>query len=514
MNKIIIAIFAILISNIAYSQNIQETQQSIKYSVENLFSYISGINDPVEQFPINTIVDMYGSKGNYFYFNGNNTTLRLFLNTYIDNHIKTRLITHKLSGVRVSKINKSEIDKRYKVDAILTRVSATGEDIVIKDEKLSMVVLWDNMCSILELNFNPSLDITYPTTRYEYTFKVDYSKSYSNVRYEGEEWRLVIISKRQTIKEYSGYPAMTKIVKNEPWDFQIISDDIDCNMEGYTIKGELGPNLSKDKRVFNMKLLQKNSGMTMNTQITQKAKEKIKFIDLFAIWDRDISAHNVSVAFSLKYQMGLSYMYTFDDSRFSLGALLHANVNSFKGWKIDYSKFKDLYNANAIVIVDLDTYTYESNGYEISVNKVKPSDEYSSLFDPYNTAKTYVARSLYLIQSGIYLNDWVRLELGLGAAAYKDKIHVDNVYKYESYTYTPLVENNPPIDEILSFSWYDSDYFFKGKYKWDFALRTGMNCCIPIGYCDYLNLGVGYVVVPNNTTCNSFDFQIGFGWAF
>jgi hypothetical protein len=84
------------------------------------------------------------------------------------------------------------------------------------------------------------------------------------------------------------------------------------------------------------------------------------------------------------------------------------------------------------------------------------------------------------------------------------------------YTYTPINEDSPQIDDIISSSWYASDYYFKGKYKWDFAIRTGINGGIPLNQYDdlYLNIGVGYVIVPNDKSCNSLDFKLGLGWYF
>lgn len=523
MSKRTLVIFALLISNITYSQNIQEIQQNIKNSVETFFSHISSINDPAEPFPVNTIVDIYGSRGNYFYFNGNSTSLKNFLNSYIDNYINPREIIHELYNLQISKIDKSANDKRYKVEGILKRYSTTGEDIVIKDERISMVVLWDNQCSILEINISPSLKISYPKIRYDYTFEVNRSKSNNYISYIGGPWSLSINSSRQTIKEYEGYPGMTSIIDNEPWEYRISSSEIKYKRNGDLLEGELGTNLSKERRTYNINLSQKNSDKTITTRIEQSAKSNFSFADLFNIWDTP--THNIIIGYSLKYQMGISYMYSFEDTRFALGALMHINFNSFKYWNLDvlYDLLASdlpsgptiIYNGE-VISSDTDSYTFESNGYEITVNKVKPSKEYSPLFDPHNTAHTYTARSLYMIQSGIYLNDWIRFELGLGATTYKDKIQVDDVYKYELYTYKPLVPTNPPIDDIYSFSWYDSDYTFKGKTNWNFSLRTGISCCIPLDYYDeyYLNLGVGYVIVPNNKNCNSLDFQLGFGWCF
>lgn len=518
MSKRLLTIFVFLISNICYSQNIHETQQNIKSSVEAFFSYISGINDPVEQFPINTIVDIYGSRGNYFYYNEQSTSLQNFLRSYIENQLKTRLITHELSNLQISKVNDSTNDKRYKVEGILKRYSATGEDIVIKDENLSMVILWDNQCSILEINLTPSLKITHPKTKYEYTLEVDRSHSQNYISYAGGNWNLSINSSRQTIKEYEGYPRMTAIIKKEPWEYEISSCDIKHKRNGNTIEGELGPNISKDRRTYSINLIQKTSGKTTTAFIEQSAKNKITFADLFSVWD--IPIHNFSIGYSLKYQMGISYMYSFEDTRFSLGALMHVNFNSFKNWNLDSYLYNNSSSSTTIIIngevISSDSYTYESNGYEVTVNKVKPSKEYSPLFDPHNTAHAYTSRSLYMFQSGIYLNDWIRLEFGLGAAAYKNKIHVDDVYKYELYSYKPLTQDCTPIDDIYSFSWYESNYIFSGKYKWNFALRTGVNCCIPLDHFDeyYLNVGIGYVIVPNEKSCNSLDFQLGFGWYF
>lgn len=516
MNKRLLAIFFILVSNIAYSQNTYEIKQSVKNSVTEFFSHISMINDPVEPFPIDLIVDLY-PEGNYFYFNGENTTLKRFLNLYVDDCLKMRLITHELVDLQVDKVNdKSENDKRYKVSATLERTSATGEDIVIKDEKISMEVLWDNQCSILVINMNPTLDITFPTTRYEYIFQVDNYKSEKNISYEGGKWNLNVNSRRKTVKEYDGYPELTKVLKDEPWDFRVVSGDVRYSRAGGNeIFGDVGPNFSKETRTYHINLVQTTSNLSLKPDIYQGAKETFRFSDLFEVWD--LPTHSVTIGYSLKYQLGLSYFYTWE-TRFSLGALIHANFNSFKDWKSDPQTVipgdkVTIVNGNLLVNGNG---TYESNGYKISVEEVKPSKEYSPLFDPYNTAKTNTARSLYMVQIGMSLNDYVRFDLGVGAAAYKEKVHINNAYKYKLYSYTPISDEYPPIDDLYSFSWYKSEHFFKGKYKWDVALRPGLTCCIPLDkwHEHYMNLGVGYVVVPNNISCNSLDFQLGISWYF
>lgn len=509
MKKRLLILLAILISNIAYSQNIVEIQQNIKSSVETFFSYVSDINDPVEPLSIGTIVSTYTSEGNYFYFNGNSSTLTAFLNSYIDNHIGSRLISHQLSNIKIAKVDKPEDNKLYNVSATLKRESATGEDIVIKDEQLSLVVLWNEQCSIVQINLDPALKITYPTTKHEYTLEIDRINSKYHVKHEGGPWNLTINSSRQTIKEYEGYPQLTTTIKKEPWDFQIFSDNTNhIKQENNNIQGTLGPNLSKEQLTFDITFQQLTSEKTITAHIYQAAKDRFRLSNLFEVWD--IPTHNISLAYSMKYQMGLSYMYSYEYTRVALGALIHVNCNSFKGWKIRTYDWYGTSNSYS----DIDT--YKANGYEVTVKKVKPEKKYSTLFDPHNTAETLTARSLYMFQAGCYLNSFIRLEFGLGGVAYKDKIHVDEVYKYELHSYKPLSEDYPEIADTYSYSWYESDYFFNSRYKWDFALRTGINCCIPLdSYRIYfLNLGAGYVIVPNNTTCNSLDFQFGFGWYF
>lgn len=521
MRKKILTIFVMLIPNMIYSQHLEQTQQDIEYSVVTFFSYISAMNDPFEPIPISVIVGKYGSQGNYFHFNENSTTLKQFLDTYLNKYLKSRVITHELTKIKINKTSSDQNDKRYSIKAILKRSSSTGEDIIIPDTELEMTVLWDDKCSILELKLNPELNISYPRTRDKYIFEVDRSKSKTRVSYEGGDWYIKVNSRKRTLKEYPGYPDKTITLQDVPWDWEysIATTEVKSENTKDMVRGYLGENFSKNEKSFTINLKQNTSDKKLSINIFQYARPSV----IEEIFDLDdISNHNISLGYSLKYQIGLSYMYTFYDSRFLIGALIHTNTNSFKGWKTKWNAFTDYsYYVQEGAFVELNTtdkksysYTYNSNGYKITVDHVEPSDEYSPLFDPHNAAEINTARSLYMVQSGVYITNWARFELGIGIATKKDKYYLDNVYKYELTTYTPLSNDYPPIESTYSYSWYKSNYYLNGRPAANFAIRTGVNFFIPQKYDWHINLGIGYVTVPTDLSCNSLDFQFGFGWYF
>lgn len=512
------AFMLLLTTQLAHSQNEKNVMNRIKRSATEFFSSVADINNPLEPIFIETIVDEFGRGGNYFYLNDKDGTLMDFLNDYKVRYLQERLLNHRFSDVSVIKMHDSDSSWLYKVTGLLVRESAVSEDFIVKDEPVTMIILYNPMeCSstIVGLDLDPSLKITYPTERYEYVFVFADSDSSREVSAEGGECYFQIDSRRRKFKEYEGYPDKTECIEDVPVEYSVGPTPLRFTKDGHMLNGELGQNISKQSRRYDIVLTQK-SGKTLTASVTQLAKSNIRFKDIFGFWDREAPRHSVNLSYSLKYQYGLSYMYRFEDSRFSLGALAYANGGAFENAL--YDDHSHSFTVNGVPVEgNTSTQNYEANGYAVTVTRTIPvNGVYSSLADPHGQARFFNARSLFMAQAGVNFCQWVRFDLGVGAVSNRELCHLPDAYEHVRYSYTPLTEDLPQIADVESYALYGTDLLYRSGQKWNFAFRAGLAASIALDFYNdhYLNFGFGYVVAPTNPDANSLDFHIGYGWNF
>lgn len=229
-------------------------------------------------------------------------------------------------------------------------------------------------------------------------------------------------------------------------------------------------------------------------------------------------AHHINYHFSPKYELGLSYMYRFDGSSFSLGAMLASSIGFFRG--IDWSIVKVTSSVNMSTTsetkVDDGTGNFVDAIVTTSTINDSHSNKYTSEIDPYNQAKQHDANFLFLGNVGFNICNGLMLEAGFGGA-----YHQKRYYMSDTYIITKTIITNKQTGEIIGAPQYDytsqgEDKWYSGYSKWSPALRLGARFFIPLdNFDDYsITLGGGYTYLPINHSFSSWDASIGFSWYF
>lgn len=315
MKRLFIGIIATMCCVAVHSQNEYEIKKSIEKSLTDFFSLLSFINDDEE--PINPATIASDFRGeHYFRLNGTETTLESFLSSYSRSDLRNKFVNHTLqvSTNNIKKTSSTASDKRWTIKGKLLRENATGEDYYIKDEDITFVVKWnglDKEVSILDLTFSTPLEIVRPVTNREYKFEIDRQKSILSVPYSGGDWKIAIQSWYRDVKSYPGIEGKTIIGDYylSPYTYQSNLKIIE-NSNPQILSGNLRGNDSKQARIYTICLTQDKTGKTINQTITVGTKPTHCIFD----FDSD-GYHQIELLYSLKYNFGLSYMYTFEDSR-------------------------------------------------------------------------------------------------------------------------------------------------------------------------------------------------------
>lgn len=229
-------------------------------------------------------------------------------------------------------------------------------------------------------------------------------------------------------------------------------------------------------------------------------------------------AHHFNYHFSPKYQIGLSYMFRIDGTRFSIGAMLASSTGFYKG--LDLSTIT--VSTSTSISTSITTTVDDGYGNIVSAT-VKTSttsgginDKYSSEIDPYDEAKQYDANLLFLGNFGFNICNGMMLEAGIGGA-YQQKRY----YMSDTYTVTKTTTINNLTGELIGKPQYEynslgQDKWYKGENKWSLAIRLGAKFFIPLdNFGEYsITLGGGYTYLPMNHKYSSYDVTVGFCWYF
>ena len=225
-------------------------------------------------------------------------------------------------------------------------------------------------------------------------------------------------------------------------------------------------------------------------------------------WD-EYSAHSIRYHFSPKYQLSLSYMYRaegYNVTRLSYGLILGFSPGFFKGIKLfTFTQSVDISTSTSVSVDGA------SIGGESEVKRIYDTSslEYSSFVDPYGIAKYYDSNALALANIGFNACNGIVLEAGVGAAWHRDKYYMENTYRVIE---TIKGEESPVYD----YSPQSDSHLYEGKVKCSPAIRLGANFMIPFNR-DYdlgLTIGGGYIYLPMNHRCSSWDANLGFIWTY
>lgn len=233
----------------------------------------------------------------------------------------------------------------------------------------------------------------------------------------------------------------------------------------------------------------------------------------FIDWDDSDAPQNyLSYQYSPKYQIGLLYMYRFEDTHFLLGANMALSTGLFRGLKtVDVTVSTSSYTNTMTTTTDEYGNTVAYNTLTTTTSGI--TDEYSDEIDPYHEAKTYDSHFMFLAAGGYMPCNGILLETGLGAAA-----HCEKTYMPCNYTITKSVTTNLSTGEVVGEPQYeytrkDGSHWYIGKYKWSPVMRVGMKLNIPVSTDNFLTVGGGYTYLFSNNKYSSWDVSIGFAWA-
>lgn len=230
-------------------------------------------------------------------------------------------------------------------------------------------------------------------------------------------------------------------------------------------------------------------------------------------WDDD-GAHNISFRYSPKYQIGLSYLYRFENSRWSLGAVIGTSIGLFRGWDLGTTI------SQSVSIGTSTTITINGESYQQISQSISNRDQnsYSEDVDPFNEAKRYDANFLFLGNCGFNVCNGFMLEAGVGAGYHKDKHKMPHTYDIIKTTTTNLTTGELLEEPKYQYQKVDGSKWYSGKSKWSPAFRLGAKFLIPIdGFSSYssaITLGGGYTYIPSNNEFSSWDVNVGYTWFF
>lgn len=518
------AICAINIFNM-FAQSDAEKIKTIKQSVEMLMSCISDINEDEDGYLDPSTIQYEFGGANYFIANGKDAVIADFFRNYSKRGLDGSLVYHIIDWTynSVTKSKTSRSDNVWNITATLKRQSGNGEDFLVKDTPINLVVRFngiDKNISLLEINFPTSIEKIYPRFEKEYYFKSNPSRR--NVEWSGGQVNFDIDSRYRNVKIYS----TLKTIPEETWyrlPFSVISSDFNysINNQNNTLTGEIKPNYSKSGSNNYKMVLKQEDGLyaPITIEVYQGVKPKTSPFE----FDSDIE-HQIELFYSLKYQFGLSYTYVIPDSRWTIGVLAAMNNNTFKATKPlqifnNKPNLSIEQNVNIEINVNHNSSSNESdnsmNGYIVGEETEFPTeDNYSSIFDPNNNAKHYTSRQFCVISPGFFITNWMRFDLGLGIARARDLHYMENVPSITRYSYTKTDPALPDIDDVVVYSNYYKTFWFNDKQELSFALRPALNFQIPLGkYRErFLTGGIGYTYTPSIKNGSSMDFTFGFGF--
>ena len=509
--KKFIYIVAVLASFFAQAQGNLAPKQTIKQSLDEFIASISIINDPYEEVSPELIASSF-MNGTYFRFNANDVKPAVFLQNYCHEQLGRNIITHDL---KFTDQQITEQNDTWEVKAILKRASGGNEDFRVADTPISFRVRYNgdgNYVTILEINFNPALNIIRPQWKDEYVFDVT---SPRRLRWNETKWSIAVDSKMRKAKYYGRDMAETEPYYPVPYTVEPDFKQVEHSDNQITVP--IRSNTTRKEKEHLITITQKKlDGSTANEQVyvRQEAKPTVFVFDEYSA-----PMHQIDVIYSLKYNLGLSYMLTIPSSRIAVGAAVASNFNSFRGlFKKNNKQTQNTdisINTNINIGNNISSESEITNGYKKKVETIEQGD-YSPLYDPYDDAEHYTSRSYFLAQGGVYILQWLRFDVGLGAARARDIHYMKDRFDITKYSYEPIDSDLPPIKDVYQYQRTGMDHYYRDKVKWSFAVRPAINGQIPLGGWNenFITVGVGYLFAPNLDKGNSVDFTLGYGINF
>ena len=511
MKKYLYTLFFWAISSFTYAQT-DDMKYEIESSISNFFSAISDLNDPDSPLTFERIVATY-QKADDFTFNGNLTSMTNFLNYYQTNILKDDNISHSIQRKRKVdiKLAKAGTDI-YSYTGVLHRILMDDdENVKVKDIDVNIEVFYDrkkqdNRVLIRSISFTPQLSKVKAAVRNEFVFDSQYKTTHigSDETLTSKE----IKSTKTTVRYFPGIEDTERRLNFTTVPFSVIKTEGGIRkvtvLSDSVISCELYRNSKTTPSSYTITLGQSESNNQFIWNIVQAGRSRsLSLIEKLIKYDNDDERHDISLFYSPKFDLGLSYMYTPESCRFGFGLTLATTFNSYG--EIFSSKSSNSYSFTSIG-------DHTLNGYKVEHDYLHPYNEnYSAIMDPNGEAKLKTVSSLLLANVGLHVNDWLRFDLGIGAACSKNIYHMDNAYGVDKFTFVKTNSSLPDVEPYYHYSIAVKDWDYKDKNKWGFAIRPSLNFMIPLDkyYELCLPIGIGYTYVTNNNSISSIDFSIG-----
>ena len=506
MRKLIMTLLSAFFCVPVSSQSEFDIKVCIKKSLEGFFELLGSVNDDEEPVSTYYLASEYGG-GNYFCLNGKEKDFEEFLRTYSRHDLGKRYVNHSVvvSRDNITKTSSVKSDRRYTVIGRLERKCATDEDYLVRDEAVTAIVRFNGLekeVSILELKFSSALQVSRPTSGKDDDLSVDLSRSSLHVPYKGGNWKIALRSRSRSVKRYPGIEAATTYGEWSQTPYTASSGLTYRNDEkAQTISGHLGANRSRRKKSYSVNLSQEGSGKTIRQYIEQEGRPRRMFD-----YDQEEYEH-LDVFYSLNNSFGLSHLFTLEDTRFSLGFLIALNNDFFRGWgkSPEHQRETSIDRGKAI------------SGYRMTVTSMYPEeDNYCFLMDPLGKAKEYTSRTLLLAQVGLNLAQWLRFDLGTGAASARKLHYMEKAYALDIYSYERTSQSLPYVADKYVYKELGESHFFRDDVRWSFAFRPALVFHIPLDryFETSLSLGAGYTYVAGDKEACSPDFTVGIRWGY
>lgn len=227
----------------------------------------------------------------------------------------------------------------------------------------------------------------------------------------------------------------------------------DSGLYTYRIKR----NISYDNIVHTFKVQQQGLGeeygkgirqgngiQSVDVMFSQQGKSKPLPPTTFGEWLTDFDEYDagdmdVKFHYGLKKTFGLSSSYRFEDSRFTLGLYLAMCKNRIS--QLDWNLFNyeqshyvsietGTTNLGTTVIVDKNGESITVEKYKETVSYIKPSKRgYSEQMDPDKEAEHKKVYSYVMVKPGIYINNRIQLDLGLGVARTQNTYRMEDAWQ-------------------------------------------------------------------------------------
>ena len=530
------------------AQSKSEIYEQISYTMDDFISDLNNMKDEEDETgrKIQSIGFTFGSP-NYFFYNGQNyNNLSNWLRRFYLGQLGDDVLMHEMTINKnsIKKESDDKVDKRYSFKATLKRDNESNprKDFLIKDEEVTFVVMVeeDKGVTILEMKGNWGIKRITPYYEWEYTLTIEQDSKY--ISPEGEEVTFKVNSFAQKNKIYEG---LKKVGTGNPIRVKVSINGDDKSMtDGGLYTYRIKRNISYDNIVHTFKVQQQGLGeeygkgirqgngiQSVDVMFSQQGKSKPLPPTTFGEWLTDYDEYDagdmdVKFHYGLKKTFGLSSSYRFEDSRFTLGLYLAMCKNRIS--QLDWNIFKyeqsqyvsvetGTTNLGTTVIVDKNGESITVEKYKETVSYIKPSKRgYSEQMDPDKEAEHKKVYSYVMVKPGIYINNWIQFDLGLGVARTQNTYRMEDAWQIKviDKTYEKNGVGQQETENVYERT--GESFLYKDYEKFQLAVRPGINFLIPLDkYGEHnLTLGAGYTYVPGDTDANNLDFSLGYSFCF